>query len=641
MSSKYGNAIKVEEVQKKSKYGNAVAADSEPLEPDYPGASVIEPAKTVGTAALAQIFGGLAGLFQSINPMAESGAGAKTVEKAQEFISQPKTKAGQEGLKTLGDLAQRGIDIVNFPISGLVGLAELIGGQGIDKAVESIRGVQEEGAGVTIGNRVFEETGSPMAATLAQIAPEALAEFAGLKGGGAAVKGAAGPTANTIRRIGEVFRTQSPTKQRIARLLEEGSTDIETARFQLEAPRQSPTSTIVPESSPVEPGNVPRGTSGDQLALPPPEAVKPLETAIQQGIPRVVRDPQAINAINKGFDEGVVAAIKGSSPADKAKMLEMVDIMERGKKNARFTMTNRPSDVAGNTLLERFNVVLDANRRSGQELDNVARNLKGVEFDSTAAAEGFLDDLDSMGIKLKKADDGKLEADFGGSDIEGLQGPEAAINQIVERMQVMDKFDAFEAHRLKRFIDEIVSYGSVGEGLRGRTQNILKNLRRNLDTQLDRQFGNYKEVNQVYSDTINAIDNLQDVAGRKMNLTGTNANAAVGTLLRRLMSNAQSRVNLLDAVEEIDAVARRNGGKFNDDLLTQVLFVDELDNVFGTPARTSFQGQISQAIPSSGRDLGKRIAEGVVDKTVDLIRGDQTEAQFKAIRELLQKEGMQ
>lgn len=339
-------------------------------------------------------------------------------------------------------------------------------------------------------------------------------------------------------------------------------------------------------------------------------------------------DRIAVEAINQGFDEGVIAAVKGASDADKAKMLEMVNIMDRGKKNSRFAAVNRPSDIAGNSVVDRVQVVLSANRQAGQQLDTIAQGLRRKEINVDTPINEFISDLDAMGVTF---DDG-LVPNFKGSDIEGLAGPEAAIKRVVSRLSSPESLDAFEVHRMKRFIDEIVTFGKSGEGLAGRTEGVLKSLRRGLDGILDSNFPEYDRVNTTYAETIQALDSFQDAAGRKINLTGENANKAVGTVTRRLLSNAQSRVGLLDSVNELDSVATKYGGAFDDDLLTQVLFIDELDSVFGPVARTSFQGQIRQAIPTSKADVVSMAA----DKAIEAVRGINPEAGFKAIRELLQ-----
>lgn len=598
--------------------------------PSFPGAAIIEPARAIASGAGRAVAGGVAGVFQALNPFAEEGAGAATVREFQEGAFQPETEAGRQGLEALGGLAQKGIDIANFPVSGIAGLVELVSGQGLDQAADTIRSVQDKGVSTTAGQRVFEETGSPLAATVAEVAPTAAVEILGLKGAGAArraapaVQQAAGTAGRAITQAGEaakpiaeaVFKLQTPTKQRIARLIEQGSTDIETARFRLATP-----------SAPA--GAAPGGK---------------LQEFLNVGGPRVSTDRVAVEAINQGFDEGVIAAVKGASAPDRTKLLKMVDIMERGKKNKLFAVKNRPSDVAGDTLMERYRTVVTANKRAGKELNVVANRLKGQQVDSLPAVNAFIDDLDSIGVSL--TDD--LKPVFSGSDIEGVKGAENAITQIVNRMKLTKTPDAHDMHRLKRFIDEQVTFGKSVEGLTGRTEGILKNLRRNVDGILDQNFPEYDRVNTVFSETIGAIDSLQDVAGRKLNLTGPNADKAVGTLLRRLMSNAQSRVRLLDSVGDIESAAIRHqvgvpriGAAPKEDLLTQILFVDELDSVFGPVARTSFQGQVEQAISTAQGIRGAspvEVALGAAGEVAKKARGINEAGAFRSIKELLKEQ---
>lgn len=604
------------------------------LEPDFLGAAVIEPLKTIGTGLAAAVGGGLAGIGAAISPFAAPGAGARVVESAQELVSQPKTAAGQAGLENIGAAVQFVVDQFNIPASGIAAIVELVTGQGLDQAVKTLESVRERGLGVTAGERILEETGSPLAATVARVAPEAAVELLALKGGGAAIS-AARPALTSAAEIstgiaksaadvtGGVFKFQSATKRGIAQLLERGSTDIETARFRLEPGKPRP------EDAP-EPSK--------------------LEQFLNIGGPRAVRDVPAIETIKQGFDEGVVAAIKGSSDADKAKLTRMVDIVERGKKNKLFAQTNRATDVAGDSLLERFQVVRSVNRQAGRELDGVAKALKGEAIDITSVVDGFVNELDSLGVSLRP----DLTPDFRGSIIEGLTGPEAAIKRIVKRMVKTRTPDAFDVHRLKKFIDEQVTFGKTAEGLTGRTEIVLKGLRRNLDELLDSNFSEYDRVNTIFAETRGALDSLQDVAGKKLNLTGVSADKATGTLLRRLMSNAQSRVNLLDSVNELDTLAKKFSGPgkevvpflknligdpkavplkkvFDDDLLTQVLFADELDRVFGAVARTSLKGQFEQAIPRTKADIAFRVAEKGIQKA----RGINDPAAFKAIKRLL------
>jgi len=137
------------------------------------GASVIEPAMAVGSGIGSTIAAGLGGMAQSLNPFADEGAGAEAVTNIQEGGTyQPRTEAGKEGIKTLGEMVQSGIDLVNIPLSSVGGVIELFTGQGVAKAKETVEAIKKEGVSKRLGARIFEETDSPLAATIAETAPE-------------------------------------------------------------------------------------------------------------------------------------------------------------------------------------------------------------------------------------------------------------------------------------------------------------------------------------------------------------------------------------------------------------------------------------------------------------------------------------
>ncbi len=144
-------------------------------------------------------------------------------------------------------------------------------------------------------------------------------------------------------------------------------------------------------------------------------------------------------------------------------------------------------------------------------------------------------ELADMGISV--SNDMKLI--FKGSDVEDLKNVERTLSTVFRRMTGDKAPDAYELHRMKRFIDEQVAYGKVGEGLTGKSESVLKSLRRDIDSALDNKFESYDKANTMYSDTIQALDDIQTVAGKRMDLSGENANKALGTLMRRVLGNAQ------------------------------------------------------------------------------------------------------
>jgi len=455
----------------------------------------------------------------------------------------------------------------------------------MEQAQQTVGDVQERGFEAA-GERVFEETGSPLLATLAEVSPDIVGSLIAVKG------------VQATPRV----RPTTPTKTKIADMIREGSNDPVVAKYKI-----------------------------------PAEPSRKVGNYITVGAKEIVNDPVAIRAIKSGFDEGVVATIKGASKKDKSSMLEMVNLFEKIKKDARLGMENRTSDIVGKTLLDRYNFVYKKNREAGNRIEKIAETeLKGRQVSAYDAYSQLIDDLDAFGVSF--SDD--MAPIFRGSDLDGMAGAKRAVTRIMDRINSGNPNDAYQLHRLKRYIDMLVSYGKSSEGLPASVETMLKTFRKNIDTELDNFSAKYNDVNTVYADTVSALDALQDVAGKKMDLGSSNANKAVGTLTRRLSGNDASRIRLLNAIKELEAVAQKYGANFDDDVFAQALFVDELDSVLGGAARTSFKGQIMQAMQANmpvsatgmAVEAGKAAAKSAFKRKMP-----DMDMQIKNIRELLQE----
>lgn len=347
---------------------------------------------------------------------------------------------------------------------------------------------------------------------------------------------------------------------------------------------------------------------------------------------RLVKNPAQQQAIKQGFDEGLVAMIREASPADRRNMLESLSIMERATGNKKFSMLNRTTDVAGKSMLKRYKAIEEANKKAGRSIDRYARNnLKNQYVDFEAPVNNFEANLNDMGITLK--DD--LTLDFSGSTIEGLAGAERILNQMVKRMRSPRDMTAYEVHTFKKFIDDQVTYGKQVEGLSGQAERAIKQLRRELDEVLDRNFEGYNQANTQYAETIRAMDDFQSVMGRTIDMSSPNAATAIGTKLRGLGSNVQSRGRLLDSLNEMQTLGNKYSGGFDDDVINQAAFTMELDRLFGTKADTSFAGQISEAIGNAPPTTTGQAISAAARAATNKVRGVNQEAQFKAMRELL------
>jgi len=352
-------------------------------------------------------------------------------------------------------------------------------------------------------------------------------------------------------------------------------------------------------------------------------------------------EPRVFNMVKsarkQGFDDSVTTLVANASATDRRKMAQMVSIVEKGKGDARAKALTRTADVAGDALIKKIDFVKGNNQQAGQQLNRIAKGLKGKEVDVQEPINKFFNDMDELGVTF----DDKGKPSFEGSQIEGVAPAESLINKISLRIKRKPNPDALEAHQFKKFIDENVSFGKTAEGLGGKTERVAKSLRKGVNDSISANFDNYREANKRFSDTITALDNLQDVAGRKLDFAGPNANKAAGTLLRSQTNNTKARANLLTAIKDLEDTAQKYGGSFDDDILNLSIFADELDAVFGSGARTSLRGEVGKAGIDTAIDVSQMTIPGALavgaKAGAKRLRGINEANQLKSIKDLLKQ----
>ena len=514
--------------------------------------------------------------------------------KGDQSVSEGVTQAYGQGFASLGDLVGKGIGLVGEGVSRMtpdVIEDEVMNQLGIFFDQPLMRAGKEA---IAAGGEAWDQFSQENPRAARNI--EAVVNISGATGVGGLGKQSAGRYA----------RTYEPTKAREARQLIEGgestATRNVTAPYRLEQV-EGAEPTVVSERGP----------------LPKPEVPT-----------RAVKNPTQQAAIKQGFDEGLVAMIREASPADRRNMLRSLEIMKDATEDKRFSMTNRTTDIAGESILDRYKLIRDVNKQAGEGIDDYAeKNLKGRAVDFAEPVQNFQDSLQKLGVKFN--DD--LTLDFELSAIEDVAPAERILNQIVKRMRAPRQVTAYDVHNLKRFIDEQVSYGKATEGLTGRTINVIKDLRRQLDGILDNKFPEYDNLNTTYAETIQAMDDFSTAIGRTIDPDSPSAASAIGTSLRGLGSNRQTRGRLVDSVAELNSLGNRYGS-FDDDVIAQTAFTIDLDRIFGTKADTSLSGVLGEAAATMPTSTGQFVG-ATARAAGNKLRGVNQEKQFEAMRNLL------
>ena len=351
---------------------------------------------------------------------------------------------------------------------------------------------------------------------------------------------------------------------------------------------------------------------------------------------KIVPDKEAIQAIKQGFDDRFVQAVKQSSRNDKIKIKEMLDTFQRRKSD--LLVNDRPIDVVGKSLMDRIKFIKQVNKRAGQDIDKIAKGLKGKPLDISSEVNQFGRALDDLGIKLVP-DKAGVKADFTESILP--PGDRGAINEVIRQMNRIGKKgipDAQQAHELKRIIDNNVTFGKSQQGLSGDAENTLKSFRAGLDKALDTNFPSYNKANIDYAETINALNDIKSIVGKKSDLFGDNTHKLLGQLTRRLDSNAVSRPDLERSVAGLESLSLKHGAKFRDNIDLLVKSNKEFERMFGTVAGTSLKGDVGAIAEKAARNRGLGdVAVDVGKQGLEAIQGINEENAIKAITTVLSR----
>jgi hypothetical protein len=556
----------------------------------------VEPIATIGSAAIAEPVAGVAGIVQSLNPFAEEGAGARAVEATREALTyQPESDQAKQVLGEVGGLVEKPAQVVEEAVTGA-------------------------------GDWALEMWGSPTIATAIVSAPVAIAELFGLKG------------LRSIRKGTRLIDANGRPTETLAKHLDKSGLDYDALKPEVRE--------AIPEFA--DPKLIPAG----ELKANTAETVKKQIMAggqedalaglkLQGG--KVVADKAANEVIKQGFRPGLVQSVKTANKATKHKMLKMSRIMRRIKKSERAGLDVRPTDVVGDSVVERVSFIRDRADVARKQLNNIAENrLKGKYVDFEPVKRSVVDSLEALDVGFEvDVRTGKLKPTFEGSLVSADRSSQRAIKDLVNLMQESAKPDALSMHKLKRKIDNLIDYKKKSkDGLSAEGERTLKNARRQINESLRATNKDYAKVNDILSQSIDALEDLDKASGT-IDIFGKGSKSAIGTKMRALLSNQQGRVNLENALATIEDVTKNLGGKFDDDIKSLVMFADALDDKFGTVAKTSFAGQVEQGAKQAARSV--RTKEGLIDAGIgkvasgaDKLRGINDFNAFESLEKLLQ-----
>ena len=355
-------------------------------------------------------------------------------------------------------------------------------------------------------------------------------------------------------------------------------------------------------------------------------------------------EPRIFNMVKsarkQGFDNSVTTMIANSTKNNRRSMFKQVSLIERVKGSARDKALEGAADIAGDALLKNIDFVKSNQKQAGEQLGRVSESLKGKALNVDDNISSFFKGMERLGVKF----DEQGKPNFESAIFEGSSSAESLVNKVslrIKRNKGFSDADGLGAHEFKGFLDEMVSFEKSEGGLSGKVERVVKKLRADINESVGSISDPYKEANKRFSDAITALDELQGVAGQKLDFKGPNADKAAGVLLRSQLNNTGKRANLLTAIGNLEDVAKKYGGDFDDDVLTLSIFADELESIFGSRTRTAIRneakkGGVDAAIDVSQMTIPGALAVGA-KKVNKRIQGINEANQLKAIKKLLKQ----
>jgi len=330
-----------------------------------------------------------------------------------------------------------------------------------------------------------------------------------------------------------------------------------------------------------------------------------------------------------GFESKQAKLIASLKPKDRAvakKMVQLADKIEDGSGR----ITARPIDYVGKNMVKK-QAKIDALRRvKGAKLGKVAKSLQGKTFDSTPIKEAVANSMDDLGIKV--LDNGAY--DFSNSVFKNLPSLQKRLVQAFEQANKIGD-NPYQAHIFKKSIDELVNYGTKGEGLKGTAEMTLKGLRKATDNALDLNFPKYATINNEYRELANVSQLNRELFGK----SGATAIKA-GQKMRSVFSNASvSRDKALGYLNELEKVAGKYGIKTGDNVLDQALFAQALEKPYGTFTDTALVNEVGKGVQegintASSLHSPLRMVGNVASKTYNAVKSKSPEVQKQLLRKM-------
>jgi len=490
----------------------------------------------------------------TLNPSPQAQSQLQSLGGAIESIDQNIIRPAEAGTAGL-------FNVATHPYSNIT--------QGFEPSKQITRDVKEQGLPKYVGSDVLAKTGSPLAATAADVFTGAAEMFSGNLVG-----------KYTNKAINEALKTSQGRRKLIADEILKGNDNTKLVTKMV-------------------------NNSGDVVTNP----------AAKKALKYLGGDENAIE---------LVSMVEHMSDGTKKSFNEMLDIIDNTKIRPSNTLDARHTDVIGKSILNRVKDVNRVNEKAGKLIGKIATEEKRLPYIQDISNK-FMNDLEGLGVKFSRGEDGWISADFARSKFRGgdKQSMEVMINDLAK-----GDMSFLDAHKLKQTIRDNVNYDVGGKDqLTKVSEDLLENLSGEINEKLREISPNYKKANAKFADTIKVKNNFDKMLGRDVKITDELAHKALGMRAMRLDSNATTKIPIEAAINNVDETLAKLGIHYKDDIKALVLTAGRLEDAFKTQPKNSLLGRMTTAVKSpvdasidAGVNMFKNISQADFDKKMKSVR---------------------
>jgi len=302
---------------------------------------------------------------------------------------------------------------------------------------------------------------------------------------------------------------------------------------------------------------------------------------------KVIPDRLGRDLIKQGVSEKLIVAPNRMTAGDREAASKMIESAENFIRGVKGSERNIPQSVIGENAMKRFKTIINAQREASKRIGAaVESDLKGKSIDIQEIVDDFDNNLYELGVRVVDAD----QLDFSNSLIQ--RSNTTPISDVYARLKTSYD-DASELHELKRYISKQIDYDKKAPlvaSLDDEAETALKAVRSKINERLKAMSDDYTKANEDFAMAAETIVPFAKEMGRRFDPQSGRVESLVGQELRKTITNYAKANDLIEALDNLDSTARKFGGEFDDDIMTQIMFNSELERVFGSFKPNSMQG---------------------------------------------------